>query len=139
MVPTTRPDWPRTGRRSHPPVPQWKPSRERHTKLRSKGQILSVGTGLAPVRNARGDRGKPSPYVIPLLNGDWYQHHQLGLNHPLYWKERSTILNGQGGCMPTEHETEQQGKTGYSLLRVKEATKARGFPTYAGNPRHHSG
>ena len=36
-------------------------------------------------------------------------------------------------------ETEQQKKTGYSLLKVKEATKARGLPTYAGNPRHHSG
>lgn len=36
-------------------------------------------------------------------------------------------------------ETEQQGKTGYSLLKVKEATKARGFPTSEANPRHHSG
>ena len=47
----------------------------------------SYQTAFQRANFIRRDRGKPSPYVIPLLNGDWYQHHRLGLNHPFYWKE----------------------------------------------------
>ncbi len=114
-----------------------------HTNLRSKGQLLSVGTGLAPVRemltyHALSDRGKPCPYGIPLLNAGWYQGRleasgrceALGQCEALGRRKARPLLIGIGNPLRSDdglgwavaEQLTQDGDAGYDIHTVHQLT-----------------